>query len=209
MSPTGYMYFIAIVSISPFKLFQCDLLETDWNKFRIKSFVKYQTWNSTIEKKSVGKIQFDIFWYFLVKPSACELRVAQYEKPITKGFSYWATLSSQVLGLTKKYKKYQTWHSTIGKICWKNSIWYFWYFLVKPSACELRVAQYEKPLTKGHCPIKQRDQNSAKDPDKIAKKRSERRERSHLLKEKIIKLIEGGLQLSEYQARKVKELSFS
>ena len=145
MSPTGYMYFIAIVSISPFKLFQCDLLETDWNKFRIKSFVKYQTWNSTIEKKSVGKIQFDIFWYFLVKPSACELR----------------------------------------------------------------VAQYEKPLTKGHCPIKQRDQNSAKDPDKIAKKRSERRERSHLLKEKIIKLIEGGLQLSEYQARKVKELSFS
>ena len=58
-------------------------------------------------------------------------------------------------------------------------------------------------MTKGHCPIKQRDQNSAKDPDKIAKKRSERRERSHLLKEKIIKLIEGGLQLSEYQARKV------
>ena len=90
----------------------------------------------------------------------------------------------------------------------KNSIWYFWYFLVKPSACELRVAQYEKPLTKGHCPIKQRDQNSAKDPDKIAKKRSERRERSHLLKEKIIKLIEGGLQLSEYQARKVKELYY-
>ena len=85
----------------------------------------------------------------------------------------------------------------------------FLIFLVKPSACELRVAQYEKPLIKGHCPIKQRDQNSAKDPDKIAKKRSERRERSHLLKEKIIKLIEGGLQLSEYQARKVKELSFS
>ena len=89
---------------------------------------------------------------------------------------------------------------------WKNSIWYF---LVKPSACELRVAQYEKPLTKGHCPIKQRDQNSAKDPDKIAKKRSERRERSHLLKEKIIKLIEGGLQLSEYQARKVKWLCYN
>ena len=63
-------------------------------------------------------------------------------------------------------------------------------------------------MTKGHCPIKQRDQNSAKDPDKIAKKRSERRERSHLLKEKIIKLIEGGLQLSEYQARKVKELCY-
>ena len=134
-----FMYFIAIVSISPFKLFQCELLQTDWNKFHIKSFIKYQTWNSTIRN-----------------------------------------------------------------ICWKNSIWYFWYFLVKPSACELRVAQYEKPLTKGHCPIKQRDQSSAKDPDKIAKKRSERRERSHLLKEKIIKLIEGGLQLSEYQARKVK-----
>ena len=63
-------------------------------------------------------------------------------------------------------------------------------------------------MTKGHCPIKQRDQNSAKDPDKIAKKRSERRERSHLLKEKIIKLIEGGLQLSEYQARKVKLLYY-
>ena len=81
------------------------------------------------------------------------------------------------------------------------------YFLVKPSACELRVAQYEKPLTKGHCPMKSRPDSDKKDPEKIAKKRSERRERSHLLKEKIIKLIEGGLQLSEYQARKVKNHS--
>ena len=77
-------------------------------------------------------------------------------------------------------------------------------FSVKPSASELRVAQYEKPLTKGHCPIKYRADSDKKDPEKLAKKRSERRERSHTLKEKIIKLIEGGLQLSEYQARKVR-----
>lgn len=76
-------------------------------------------------------------------------------------------------------------------------------FAAKPSACELRVAQYEKPLTKGHCPIKKSKDPDQKDPEKIAKKRSERRERSHMLKEKIVKLIEGGLQLSEYQARKV------
>ena len=54
--------------------------------------------------------------------------------------------------------------------------------------------------------MKSRPDSDKKDPEKIAKKRSERRERSHLLKEKIIKLIEGGLQLSEYQARKVKNL---
>ena len=101
--------------------------------------------------------------------------------PLVKGFSYWATLSSQALGLTKKYQKYQIefFHQIFPIV--EFQVWYFWYFLVKPSACELRVAQYEKPLTKGHCPIKQRDQNSAKDPDKIAKKRSERCEHSHLL----------------------------
>ena len=81
---------------------------------------------------------------------------------------------------------------------------FFSFFLVKPSACELRVAQYEKPLTKGHCPVKTKSEIEKRDPEKLAKKRSERRERSHQLKEKIIKLIESGLQLSEYQARKVK-----
>ena len=75
-------------------------------------------------------------------------------------------------------------------------------FSAKPSACELRVAQYEKPLTKGHCP-KHKTDPDRKDPEKVAKKRSERKERSHVLKEKIVKLIESGLQLSEYQARKV------
>ena len=89
-----------------------------------------------------------------------------------------------------------------------NSILYSFkfpcFFSVKPSACELRVAQYEKPLTKGHCPVKTKSEIEKRDPEKLAKKRSERRERSHQLKEKIIKLIESGLQLSEYQARKVK-----
>ena len=66
----------------------------------------------------------------------------------------------------------------------------------------MRVAQYEKPLTKGHCP-KHRTDPDRKDPEKVAKKRTERKERSHVLKEKIVKLIESGLQLSEYQARKV------
>ena len=79
----------------------------------------------------------------------------------------------------------------------------FFPFSAKPSACELRVAQYEKPLTKGHCPIKSKNDPDKRDPEKLAKRRSERRERSHQLKEKIIKLIESGLQLSEYQARKV------
>ena len=68
------------------------------------------------------------------------------------------------------------------------------------------MAQYEKPLTKGHCPIKSKNDPDKRDPEKLAKKRSERRERSHQLKEKIIKLIESGLQLSEYQARKVLKL---
>ena len=80
---------------------------------------------------------------------------------------------------------------------------FFFQFSAKPSACELRVAQYEKPLTKGHCPIKSKNDPDKRDPEKLAKRRSERRERSHQLKEKIIKLIESGLQLSEYQARKV------
>ena len=80
---------------------------------------------------------------------------------------------------------------------------FFFPFSAKPSACELRVAQYEKPLTKGHCPIKSKNDPDKRDPEKLAKRRSERRERSHQLKEKIIKLIESGLQLSEYQARKV------
>ena len=79
---------------------------------------------------------------------------------------------------------------------------FFFPFSAKPSACELRVAQYEKPLTKGHCPIKSKNDPDKRDPEKLAKRRSERRERSHQLKEKIIKLIESGLQLSEYQARK-------
>ena len=40
------------------------------------------------------------------------------------------------------------------------------------------------------------------DPEKVAKRRTEKKERSAVLKEKIIKMIESGLQLSEYQARK-------
>ncbi len=76
-------------------------------------------------------------------------------------------------------------------------------FPAKPTPSELRVAQYEKPLTKGHYLIRNRGDPDKKDPEKLAKRRSERRERSHILKEKIIKLIEGGLQLSEYQSRKV------
>ena len=40
------------------------------------------------------------------------------------------------------------------------------------------------------------------DPEKLAKRRTEKKERSAVLKEKIIKMIESGLQLSEYQARK-------
>ena len=91
------------------------------------------------------------------------------------------------------------------KTCVSHSL-ILYIFLVKPSACELRVAQYEKPLTKGHCPIKSKNDPDKRDPEKLAKKRSERRERSHQLKEKIIKLIESGLQLSEYQARKVLKL---
>ena len=57
----------------------------------------------------------------------------------------------------------------------------------KPTASELRVAQYEKPLTKGHCPKrKSKVQNSEgtekkvdekTDSEKLAKRRSEKRER--------------------------------
>ena len=75
----------------------------------------------------------------------------------------------------------------------------------KPTPGELRVAQYEKPLTKGHCPKKYLKTSEAELKDKseaLAKRRNEKRERSHVLKEKITKLIESGLQLSEYQARK-------
>jgi len=44
--------------------------------------------------------------------------------------------------------------------------------------------------------------NHSQDPEKLAKRRTEKKERSAVLKEKIIKMIESGLQLSEYQARK-------
>ena len=44
--------------------------------------------------------------------------------------------------------------------------------------------------------------NNSQDPEKLAKRRTEKKERSAVLKEKIIKMIESGLQLSEYQARK-------
>ena len=90
---------------------------------------------------------------------------------------------------------------------------------------ELRVAQYEKPLEKGHrTTLKERREkvdskrlwrqlllqtllqtaflNTSQDPEKLAKRRTEKKERSAVLKEKIIKMIESGLQLSEYQARK-------
>ena len=70
-------------------------------------------------------------------------------------------------------------------------------------AGELRLAQYEKPLTKGHCPKKYKKPADEKEAEvkseALAKRRTEKRERSHVLKEKITKLIESGLQLSEYQ----------
>ena len=72
---------------------------------------------------------------------------------------------------------------------------------LKPSASELRVAQYEKPLTKGHRSTRAAPSDK-RDPEKLARRRSEKRERSAVLKEKIVKMIESGLQLSEYQARK-------
>ena len=71
-------------------------------------------------------------------------------------------------------------------LCTKNRYFTdfnFEIFSAKPSACELRVAQYEKPLTKGHCP-KHKSDPDCKDPEKVAKKRSERKERSHVLKDK-------------------------
>ena len=87
------------------------------------------------------------------------------------------------------------------------------------------MAQYEKPLEKGHrTTLKERREkvdskrlwrqlllqtllqtaflNTSQDPEKLAKRRTEKKERSAVLKEKIIKMIESGLQLSEYQARK-------
>lgn len=69
----------------------------------------------------------------------------------------------------------------------------------KPSHTELRMAQYEKPLAKGH---KTKSRTEKRDPEKVARKRSEKRQRSAVLRDKIVKLIEGGQQLSEYQARK-------
>ena len=57
----------------------------------------------------------------------------------------------------------------------------------KPTASELRVAQYEKPLTKGHCPKRKSKAtglegneikvDERKDTEKLAKRRSEKRER--------------------------------
>ena len=70
----------------------------------------------------------------------------------------------------------------------------------KPNPAELRCAQYEKPLEKGHkTTIKRKE---GKDLERLAVQRSEKRERSAVLKEKMVKMIESGLQLSEYQARK-------
>ena len=57
----------------------------------------------------------------------------------------------------------------------------------KPTASELRVAQYEKPLTKGHCPKRKNKVQNVEgtekkvdektDSEKLAKRRSEKRER--------------------------------
>ena len=70
----------------------------------------------------------------------------------------------------------------------------------KPTPGELRCAQYEKPLEKGHrTTIKKKE---GKDLERLAMQRSEKKERSAVLKEKMVKMIESGLQLSEYQARK-------
>merc|ERR1712109_328972 len=56
-------------------------------------------------------------------------------------------------------------------------------------------------MGKGHrTTLKERREKQ--DPEKVAKRRTEKKERSAVLKEKIIKMIESGLQLSEYQARK-------
>jgi hypothetical protein len=70
----------------------------------------------------------------------------------------------------------------------------------RPSASELRVAQYEKSLSKFH--RSKTLPEDKRDPEKLAKKRSEKRQRSAVLKDKIVKMIESGLQLSEYQSRK-------
>ncbi len=72
----------------------------------------------------------------------------------------------------------------------------------KPTPCEVRVAQYEKPLTKGHRRNQPSKVNDNEKAERLARKRSEKRARSAVLKEKVIKMIESGHQLSEYQARK-------
>ena len=65
---------------------------------------------------------------------------------------------------------------------------------------QLRVAQYEKHLSKGHkAPLKNK---SIKDSDKTEKEYSENKVKSGALKVKIMQMIESGVQLSEYQARK-------
>ena len=65
---------------------------------------------------------------------------------------------------------------------------------------ELRVAQYEKHLEKGHkTSIKTKN---SKDLEKFGKQTAEKKARSATLREKLIRMIESGLQLSEYQARK-------
>lgn len=65
---------------------------------------------------------------------------------------------------------------------------------------ELRVAQYEKQLEKGHkTSIKNKN---SKDLNKIGKQTAEKKARSATLRDKLIPMIESGLQLSEYQARK-------
>ena len=60
----------------------------------------------------------------------------------------------------------------------------------KPTASELRVAQYEKPLTKGHCPKRKNkvptiegaekkadEKTDTEKKESLAKRRSEKRER--------------------------------
>ena len=65
---------------------------------------------------------------------------------------------------------------------------------------ELRFAQYEKHLEKGHkTSIKTK---ISKDLEKFGKQTAEKKARSATLREKLIRMIESGLQLSEYQARK-------
>ena len=54
------------------------------------------------------------------------------------------------------------------------------------------MAQYDKPRGNGHRTALKR--NTEKDPEKLAKRRTEKKERSGVLTEKIVKMIESGLQ---------------